>query len=192
MSDLPHRTARTGIKALTMKLSSWQARTTLLIATLGPFVASVILMTTTYLFLCEGLTEPVSVHSFMVAFIFFALPVGYAFGVVPALLAGAMYCGALTAIATLRPGMLLRSCLGAISGGLIGEVWFHAVVGSDSHVYGSVAALVLALLSLRLPPAGTRQFGPREMPIQLCARNIRQTIASRDRTPPPFTGPGRD
>jgi hypothetical protein len=86
--------------------------------------------------------------SFVVAFICFALPLGYVFGVVPALLAGVVYCGTLTAMATLRPGMLLRACLGAISGGLVGGVWFHAVVGPDSHGYGSVAALVVALLSL--------------------------------------------
>jgi hypothetical protein len=141
------------MQALTMKLPSWQVRTTLLIATLGPPVASLIVMTATYLPYCAALNEPVDVPGFVVAFIFFALPVGYAFGVVPALLAGALYCGALTAMATLRPGMLLRACLGAISGGLVGGVWFHAVVGPNSHGYGSVAALVVVLLSLRQPPA---------------------------------------
>jgi hypothetical protein len=105
-------------------------------------------MTATYLPHCAALHEPVDVPSFVVAFILFALPVGYAFGVIPALLAGAMYCGALTAMARLRPGMLLRACLGAISGGLVGGVWFHAVAGPDSRGYGSVAALVVALLSL--------------------------------------------
>jgi hypothetical protein len=86
-------------------------------------------------------------------FIFFAVPIGYVFGAFPALLAGAIYCGALTAIASLRPGMLARACLGAISGGLVGGVWFHAMIGPDSRGYGSVAALVLALLSLRWPQA---------------------------------------
>jgi hypothetical protein len=131
-----------------MNLSSWQVRTTLLIAALGPPVASLIVMTTTFLPYGTALHEPVDMPSFVVAFICFALPLGYAFGVVPALLAGAVYCGALTAMATLRPGLLLRACLGAISGGLVGGVWFHAVVGPDSHSYGSVAALVVALLSL--------------------------------------------
>jgi hypothetical protein len=141
-----------------MKLSSWQVRTTLLIATMGPPVASLIIMMATYLPYCAALDEPVDVPSFVGAFIFFALPVGYAFGVVPALLAGAVYCGALTAMATPRPGMPLRACLGALSGGLVGGVWFHAVVGPDSHGYGSAAALVMALLSLRYPPARTWQF----------------------------------
>jgi hypothetical protein len=141
-----------------MKLTSWQVRTTLLIATLGPPVASLILMTAIYLPCCARLNQPVDVPSFVVAFIVFALPVGYAFGIVPALLAGVLYCSALTAMATLRPGMLFHACLGAISGGLVGELWFHAVVGPDSYGYGSVAALVTALLSLRQPPAQTRQF----------------------------------
>ena len=120
-----------------------------MIAALGPPVASLIVMTATYLPYGAALHEPVDMPSFVVAFICFALPLGYAFGVVPALLAGAMYCGALTAMATpQRPGMLLRACLGAISGGLVGGVWFHAVVGPASHGYGLVAALVVALLSL--------------------------------------------
>jgi len=136
--NLSSRQVRTG----------WQVRTTLLIATLGPPVASLIVMTATYLPYGAALHEPIDIPSFVVAFTCFALPVGYAFGVVPALLAGAVYCAALTAVATLRPGMLLRGCLGAISGGLAGGVWFHAVVGPDSHGYGSVAALVMALLSL--------------------------------------------
>jgi hypothetical protein len=138
-----------------MKLSSWQVRTTLLIATLGPPVASLIVMTATYLPYCAALKEPIDVSSFVVAFILFALPVGYAFGVVPALLAGAMYCGALTAMATLRPSMLLRACLGAASGGLVGGIWFHAVVGPASRGYGSVAALVVVLLLSRSNPHGS-------------------------------------
>jgi hypothetical protein len=100
--------------------------------TVGPPVASLIVMTAAYLPYCAVLNEPIDVRCFVVAFIVFAVPLGYAFGVVPALLAGVMYCGGLTAIATLRPGMLLRACLGAISGGLVGGVWFHAVIGPDS------------------------------------------------------------
>jgi hypothetical protein len=113
-------------------------------------------MTATYLPYCAALNKPVDVPCFVLAFICFGVPVGYAFGVVPALLAGVMYCGGLTAMATLRPGILLRTCLGAISGGLVGGAWFHAVIGPESHGYGSVAALVVALLSLRWPPVRTR------------------------------------
>jgi hypothetical protein len=119
-------------------------------------------MTTTYLPSCEGPFAPVDVACFVVAFIFFAVPVGYVFGLVPALLAGALYCGALTAVASMRPGVPLRACLGAISGGLVGGVWFHAVIGLDSHGYAWVAALVAALLSLRRPSARTGQFSLRE------------------------------
>jgi hypothetical protein len=135
-----------------MKLS-WQVRTTLLIGIMGPPVASLILLTIKYLPLLEGPSQRVDVSGFVGLFILFAVPVGYCFGVFPALLAGAIYCGALTAMATLRPSMLLRACLGAISGGLVGGVWFHAMIGPDSRGYGSVAALVLALLSLRWPKA---------------------------------------
>jgi nicotinamidase-related amidase len=41
--------------------------------------------------------------------------------------------------------------MGALSGWLAGAVWFHAVIGPDSHGYGSIAAVVAALLSLHCP-----------------------------------------
>jgi hypothetical protein len=132
----------------------------LLIGVLGPPVASLILLTTHYLLSCAGRIEPVDLPCFVVTYVFFAVPVGYVFGLVPALLSGVMYCGALTAMTKLRTQMLLRVCTGATSGGLAGGVWFHAVIGPYSHGYGAVAAAVAALLSLRWPAAqgvtGTR------------------------------------
>jgi hypothetical protein len=136
-----------------MKRPPWQVLTTLLIGSVGPPVASLILMSTIYLPHFAGRTESFQVSSFAAAYMLFAVPLGYVFGVAPALLAGALYCGALTAMSALRPGMLLRACLGATCGGLVGGAWFHTVIGADSHGYGSVAALVAALLSLRRPPA---------------------------------------
>jgi hypothetical protein len=123
----------------------------LLMGTAGPPVASLILLTTAYLPSCAGRTEPVDAPYFVAAFVLFAVPVGYVFGLVPALLAGAMYCGALSAMATLRTRVLLRVGIGALSGGLAGGAWFHAVIGPDAHGYGAVAAVVAALLSLRSP-----------------------------------------
>jgi hypothetical protein len=141
-----------------MKLTSWQVRTTLLICTVGPPLASLILMTFNYLPSYAGRTEAADMPSFVAAFILFAVPVGYVFGFAPAVFAGVMYCGVLTAMATLRPGMPVRACIGALCGGLAGVVWFQAVLGSNSHSYGWVAALVVALLALYGPPARTTQF----------------------------------
>src|ERR1700730_17892698 len=155
-----------------MKLSSWQVRTMLLIATVGPLVASLIVMTATYLPYCAALKEPIDVPNLVVAFILFALPVSYAFGVVPALLAGAMNCCALTVMATLRPGLLLRASRGATSGGLVSGVWFHAVVGLDARGYGSVAALVVALLS---PHCADRRS---ELQVRSIVRPSRLTIST--------------
>ena len=134
-----------------MTLRCWQARTMLLIGTVGPPVASLILLATDYLPYCPRGTEPVDLPSFVAAFVLFAVPVGYAFGLAPALLAGAMYCGALTAVTTLRTRILLRVSVGALSGGLAGGAWFNATIGPGSHGYGSIAAVVAALLSLRCP-----------------------------------------
>jgi hypothetical protein len=130
-----------------MKLLSWQIRTTLLIGVVGPPVASLVLMTGNYLPWWEGGAEPIDVPGFVAAFLLFGLPVGFAFGVIPALLAGALYCTALTALSSVPRGMLTRVCLGAIAGELIGEVWFHGVMGLESYGYGPVAALVTAVLS---------------------------------------------
>jgi hypothetical protein len=143
----------TGLVVSTVSLGTWQVRTTLLIGTVGPPVASLILMPMIYLQHGAGRLQSFDVSWFAATYILFAVPVGYVFGVAPALLAGALYCGALTAMAAPRSGMLLRACLGAACGGLVGAVWFRCMIGPDWHGYGSVAALVATLLSLRRPPA---------------------------------------
>jgi hypothetical protein len=137
-----------------MKRPPWQVRTTLLIGTVGPPVASLILMPMIYLPYCTGPMQSFDVSWFATAYMLIAVPVGYVFGIAPALLTGALYCGALTAMAALRSGMLLRVCLGSASGGLVSGIWFYCVIGPDWYGYGSVAALVAALLSLRQPSIG--------------------------------------
>src|ERR1700753_273770 len=97
---------------------SWRVRTTLLIGTVGPLVASLVLMMNTYLPLCVTQRESFDVPCFMAAFVLFAIPVGYVFGLVPAVLAGVMFCAAVNGMAPLRPGVLARACLAAVSGEL--------------------------------------------------------------------------
>jgi hypothetical protein len=138
----------------------WQLRMTLCVGVVGPPVASLIL----YLPLLVARAAPIDVIGFIALFVVFAVPVGYVFGVVPALLAGAMYSGVLSTVATRRPGMLLRACLAAICGGLVGGVWFYFVAGPQWRGYAAVAGLVEALLSLRWPRAitpGTNAISPR-------------------------------
>jgi len=94
---------------------------------------------------------------YRVAFCFFAVPAGYVFGLIPALFTSVAYCAALS-LRSLAPSPTLRASLGAISGGVVGEVWFAAVVGPDAAGYGLVAALVAALLALCLPPAPTQEI----------------------------------
>jgi hypothetical protein len=71
----------------------------------------------------------------------------------PDFLAGAVYRGVLSALATRRAGMLPRACLAVICGGLVGGLWFHVVAGPDWRGYSAVAGLVEALPSLRWPRA---------------------------------------
>jgi hypothetical protein len=144
--------ARTVIQAPAMKRLPGQVRMTLWIGLVGPPVASLILMTANCSPLLAARTGPIDVSGWVVLFVFFAVPVGYVFGVVPALLAGAMYSSALTAIATrCRTGTLARACLAAICGGLVCGIWFLVVAGPDWGDYAATAALVAALLSLRRP-----------------------------------------
>jgi hypothetical protein len=153
-------------------LQSWQVRGTLLIGGLGPPVASFIVLLVT----CFGRhSQPVDVPGFAVVYLVFAVPVGYAFGIVPALFAGVMYCSALTAVATLQRSTLLGVCVGAASGGLIGEAWFHLMIGSDARIYGWTAALVAGLLS--------SSAGPEHYP-SLVGRE-----ADHERAPPRPPGP---
>lgn len=66
-----------------MRPLSWQVRTMLLIGTVGPPVASLILMTNTYLPLCVTHGESFDVPCFVAAFVLFAIPVGYVFDLFP-------------------------------------------------------------------------------------------------------------
>ena len=106
----------------------------LLIGVLGPPVASLILLMSHYLPSCAGRTEPVDLPCFVVTYVFFAVPVGYVFGLVPALLAAVMYCGALTAMTKLRTQRLLRVWTGTLSGGLAGGARSHHAGNCERRV----------------------------------------------------------
>lgn len=141
---------------------TWQVRTTLLFGAVGPAIASLIVMTVAYRpFLATG-TGPIALPDVLIAYVCFAMPVGYAFGVLPALLTGAMYCCGLTALPRLRPGTLPRAGIAALSGGLISVAWFDAVIGPGSRRYAWVAALTAALLSLRWPRRFAGRLSPQE------------------------------
>jgi hypothetical protein len=138
------------VKVLTMKPLPGQVRTTLWIGVVGPPIASLILMMTICVPLLAARAGPIDVSGWIVLFIFFAVPIGYVFGVVPAVLAATVYSRVLTARAR-RTGTLGRACLAAICGGLVGGIWFFVVAGSDWSDYAAAAALVAALLSLCWP-----------------------------------------
>jgi hypothetical protein len=127
----------------------WQLRTTLLIAALGPPAASLILFTAVYLPGVEWQSDPTCIAPLFLL----ALAVGYVFGILPAVLTSALYCGALTVAPRLRHVTLLRSALAATIGAVIGDVWFHAAIGSDSLPYTAATSFVACILSLASPTA---------------------------------------
>jgi hypothetical protein len=114
-----------------------------------PPTASALLLATALLPASKTWADPASaVASFLTLFYIFAVPVGYVFGTVPALLAGLIYSRALTAVPTVCPRPLLRAVLGAACGGLAGEVWFYAVIGNGSGIYAAAAAVTMTLFAL--------------------------------------------
>jgi hypothetical protein len=89
---------------------------------------------------------------FLAAYSMFAIPVGYVFGAVPALLAASLYCALLTANSRLllwRP--LTRAGVAALCGGLASGVWFWVLLRTAWGIYALVGALVMATLSLGTP-----------------------------------------
>jgi len=136
----------------------WQIRATALITLLGPPGASLILLAVYYFEYWR--TISFNFGDFLVVFFLFAIPVGYAFGVVPALLAALLYCALLTAHSRLlRP--VIRVCAAALCGGLASWVWFCEWL-SASCIYGLFGALVMAALSVSSPRPGAKQLMVKE------------------------------
>jgi len=144
--------------ALLKKGTPWQVRATALITLLGPPAASLILLAVYYFEYWR--TVPFNFADCLVVFFLIAIPVGYAFGAVPALLAALLYCALLTAHSRLlRP--VIRACVAAICGGLASWVGFCESLGA-SGIYGLVGALVMAALSVSSPRPGAKQLMVKE------------------------------
>jgi hypothetical protein len=94
---------------------------------------------------------PFNLPDFLVAFLFFAIPVGYFYGVIPALVAGSLYCAALTANSSLLQRPFSTACVAALCGGFVSWVWFVEWLSIDSSVYALTGALVMAALTLVSP-----------------------------------------
>jgi hypothetical protein len=137
----------------------WQVHVTIVITLCGPPTASLILLAVDFFEYWRAV--PFKLADFLAAYFLFAIPVGYVFGAVPALLAASLYCSVLTAKSRLlqrRP--LTRACVAAICGGLASGVWFWEPLHTAWGIYGFVGALVMATLSLGITqPAPLRENG---------------------------------
>ena len=141
-----------------MRNLPWQVQSTLLFAVVGPPIGSLIVLLTLIAQLTSWRLEidPSGPALFVVAYFLFALPVGYLFGFVPALLAGATYSTALSNRLAQRARALLRGFVGALFGGLFGGLWFHFIVAPKSAAYAGVSAVVATLLAVCSAPAVRR------------------------------------
>jgi hypothetical protein len=118
-------------------------------AVVVPPAASLLLLATVLPPTSTAWADPASaVPYFLALFLLFAVPVGYVYGAVPALLAGALYSCALRALPGLCRHMLVRAGLGVVCGGLTGGVWFHAVGGAGAYICSVAEALVTAMFAL--------------------------------------------
>jgi len=131
----------------------WWISSTLSVVIAGPPAASFVLLPWILFSTSPTWAHSFDMSSYVVALVFFAVPVGYVFGVVPAVLAGATYSTTLISFPALRAHSPLRSCVGAISGAFWAPLWFPAVVATSSGAYVLAAALVIALLALRRLPS---------------------------------------
>jgi hypothetical protein len=144
--------------ALLRKRDPWQVRAIALNTLLGPPAASLILLAAYYFDYWR--TIPFNFTDFLLVFFLIAIPEGYVFGAVPALLAALLYCALLTAHSRLlRP--LIRGCVAAICGGLASWVWLCESLGA-SGIYGLVGGLVMASLSVTSPRPGAKQLMVKE------------------------------
>jgi hypothetical protein len=130
----------------------WQVRATTLITLIAPPTASLVLLAVYYFEYWRAVSF--SRADFLAAYFLFAIPAGYVFGAVPALLAASLYCALLTVnsrLRRLRP--LIRACIAAICGGLASGVWFSfwEQLRTAWGMYGLVGALVMAALSRGMP-----------------------------------------
>jgi hypothetical protein len=144
--------------ALPKENTPWQLRATALITLLAPPAASLILLAVYYFEYRR--TVPFNVTDSLIVLFLIAIPQGYAFGAVPALLAALFYCALLTAHGRLLRS-LIRACVAAICGGLSSWAWFCESLGA-SGIYGLVGALVMAALSVSSPGPGAEQHVVKE------------------------------
>ena len=177
----------------------WWVGSTLSVAIAGPPAASFVLLPWVLLSASPSSAHSFEIPDYVIALLFLAIPASYVFGVVPALLTGATYSAALTAIPQLRAHSLLRSCLAAACGGFWAGIWFPAVIGAPSSAYVAAAALVMALLALRRPlssasgPAiSTRQMWLRTDAYRFSPGVAEAILREGTRAVPRHSGAGRD
>jgi hypothetical protein len=146
----------------------WQVREAALITLLAPPAASLVLLAIYYVEYRP--TVPFSPPDFLAAFVLLAMPIGYMFGAAPALLGASLYCALLTLHPQLFAGRSwLRACVGAVCGGLASWLWFLEWLGVAWNIYGSVGALVMAVVSLRSRISRAVARGPATPGAKVCA-----------------------
>jgi hypothetical protein len=130
---------------------TWQARTTLLCGAITPLTAGLIVGLWIYLPQWEHSAERTTLIGIVTTVVGLALPLAFIFGVLPALIGGALYSAALTLVPFAETRIILRALLAAALAGLVGGLWCQIVLGFPAVGYGVVAAISGFLFALRWP-----------------------------------------
>jgi len=180
---MPDNQVDSHVEERSAKIFCWNVSTTVLSGTVGPPAAGLVLLASVFLPAAPTWADPWSaVPSYLALLLIFAVPVGYVFGIIPSLLAGALYAAALNAMPTVRVRPLFRAWLGAVCGGVTSEIWFHFVIGPRASIYAAVAALIMALFAL-CRGGGDLAGGPSpdESTVHSSTRPVFQTLGIEER-----------
>jgi hypothetical protein len=133
-------------------LRGWQVRTTVLIALLGPPLATFIFLECGAAFDDYGsLGARLEQMGVVLGIMPIAFIASYAYGWIPALLVGAIYCGLLTRVPSLIGRRRYRACLLAFLGAAGAFFWSRFEHGSRPLIIAAIVAPAGALLALRWP-----------------------------------------
>ena len=132
----------------------WQLRTTLLIAAVIPPITGVVAAVAPQQFR-DGFHFPRwdSLASFLITTTFLTVPVSYGFGIVPALIGGAIYCTLLTKVARFRNSVPHRCALAFVVAASIAGLscYFLLGAGSGAIFYGLICGIVGLAFATRWP-----------------------------------------
>jgi hypothetical protein len=139
-------------KAVSLKRLSWQVRTTMLIVAMMPPAIGII-ATIAPQYFRDGLHFPrwEGLASILFTTAFLTIPISYFFGIIPALIGGAIYCVLLTKVPRLRYSLLYRCALAFVIGASVAALSSYCILGAGASFYGPFGGIAALIFATRWP-----------------------------------------